>query len=376
MPVLAPWPFQSVISSSDLGSVRVRSINQRTHGLVGLAALAATPGSAAALHASLSSHGIDSVVVTTCNRLEVYWRSRSAEDDVAATGILAAAFGADAEAIVGRSLWLTGEAAVNHLFRVCAGLESVVMGEAEVLGQARAALEACPGAGSFLTGVFRAAVRAGRAARAETAIGEGAMSVASTAIQWLSAQMPLTACRVLIVGAGDTARKAARHLNAIGVGRLVIANRTQSRAQDLAAPLHAEVVGLDAVPHEIARADAVISAVSAPGWVVTLDQLRRRARAAERRPLMLIDLSMPPSIEPGDADHVVRIDLAALEQTANTNRKQREVEAPRVEVVIARELEWLRRWARREALRPMVTRRRLRDRRGQVDRIDGAEPES
>jgi glutamyl-tRNA reductase len=317
-------------------------------------------------------------VLTTCNRLELYWRSRSAQDDVVATGILAASLGADAEAVVGQSSWLRGDAAANHLFRVCAGLESVVMGEAEVLGQARSALEACPGAGSFLTGVFRAAVRAGRAARAETAIGEGAMSVASTAIQWLSAQMPLTGRRVLIIGAGDTARKAARHLNAIGVGALVIANRTRSRAGGLAASLNAEVVGLDALPHEIARADAVISAVSAPGWVVTLDQLRQRAQAAERGPLVLIDLSMPPSIEPGDADHVVRIDLSALEQTANANRQQREAEAPRVEVVIARELEWLRRWARREALRPMVTSLRLLDRLlvAQRDRIDGAEPES
>lgn len=356
--MLAPSSFRSVPPVSDLAPLRVRSINHRTHGLSGLAALAAIPRSAAALHASLSSHGIDSVVLMTCNRLELYWRSRTSQDDVVATGILAAALGAGAGAVVGQSSWLTGDAAANHLFRVCAGLESVVMGEAEVLGQARAALDACPGAGSFLTGVFRAAVRAGRAARAETAIGEGAMSVASTAIQWLSAQMPLSGRRVLIIGAGDTARKAARHLKAIGVHTLVIANRTRSRAEALAAALNAEVVGWDALPHELCLADVVISAVNAPGWVITLDQLRHRPQAAVRGPLVLVDLSMPPSIEPGDLDDVVRIDLAALGNTANANRKQREAEAPRVEVVIARELEWLHRWARREALRPMLARLR------------------
>lgn len=323
---------------------------------MGLAALAATPGSAAALHASLSSRGIDAVVLTTCNRLELYWRSRTPEDDVAATDLLASAIGSGTEAVAGQSSWLTGNAAATHLFRVCAGLESLVLGEAEVLGQARAALDRCPGAGVFLTGVFRAAVRAGRAARAETAIGEGAMSVASTAIQRLTAHMPVAGRRVLIIGAGDTARKTARHLSAIGVGSLVIANRTRARAEELAASVNAEVAEWAALPTEVRRADAVISAVSTPEWVVTLDQLRERAQAGERRPLVVVDLSMPPSIEPGDAEHVVRIDLPALEHTANANRRQRESETPRVEAVIARELAWLRRWARREAQRPEMAR--------------------
>lgn len=342
--------------SGDLAFLRVRSINHRTHGLVGLAALAATPGSAAALHASLSTRGIDAVVLTTCNRLELYWRSRTPEDDIVATGLLAAAIGSGTEAVVDQSSWLTGDAAATHLFRVCTGLESLVLGEAEVLGQARAALDRCPGAGAVLTGVFRAAVRAGRAARAETAIGEGAMSVASTAIQRLTAHMHVAGRRVLIIGAGDTARKTARHLSAIGVGSLVIANRTRSRAEELAASVNAEVAEWATLPNEVFRADAVISAVSTPAWVVTLEQLRERAQACEHRPFVAVDLSMPPSIEPGDVEHVVRIDLPALEHTANANRRQRESETPRVEAVIARELAWLRRWARREALRPEMAR--------------------
>lgn len=343
--------FQSVPPSSDLAPLRVRSISYRSHGLEGLAALAVTPGSAALLHAGLSGHGINSVVFTTCNRFELYWRSRSPQDDILASGMLATVMGAENGAIPALP-FATGDAAAHHLFRVCAGLESVVLGEAEVLGQARAALEACPGAGSFLTGVFRGAIRAGRAARAETAIGEGAMSVASTAIRWLSEQTALRGRRVLVIGAGDTARKCARHLRAIGAGTLVIANRTRSRAEGLAASLDADVAEWDALPHEIARADAIVSAVTAPGWVTTLDQLRMRIPAAASQ-LFVIDLSMPPSIEPGDADGVVRVDLSAIEQIANRNRKQREAETPQVEAVIARELAWLRRWASREALRPM-----------------------
>ena len=348
----APASFQPSPPSSDLAPLRLRSIGHRSHGLDCLAALSATPESAALLHAGLSGRGIDSVVLTTCNRFELYWRSRSPEDDILATGMLATVIASQHGTMLAQPSFSTGDAAAHHLFRVCAGLESVVLGEAEVLGQARAAFEACPGAGSFLTGVFRGAIRAGRAARAETAIGEGAMSVASTAIRWLSEQTELSGRRVLIIGAGDTARKSARHLRAIGAGTLVIANRTRSRAEGLAASVDADVADWDALPREIARADAIVSAVTAPGWVITLDQLRRRIPVAASR-LFLIDLSMPPSIEPGDAGGVVRVDLSAIEQLADRNRSGREAEAPHVEAVIARELAWLRRWAGREALRPM-----------------------
>lgn len=105
----------------------------------GLAALAGTPGAAADIQASMTSHGIESVLLTTCNRVELYWRSGDPQDDVVAAGSLAMAIGARAEDLTGRTSWLTGAGAAHHLFRVCAGLESVVIGEAEVLGQARLA---------------------------------------------------------------------------------------------------------------------------------------------------------------------------------------------------------------------------------------------
>lgn len=319
----------------------------------GLAALAATPGAAADIHASMTSHGIESVLLTTCNRVELYWRSGDPQDDVVAAGSLATAIGARAEDLTGPTSWLAGEAAAHHLFRVCAGLESTVVGEAEVLGQARLALDSSHGARRFMTGVFRAAIRAGRAARAETAIGQGAVSVASTGIHWLATRMPLANRRVLIVGAGDTARKVARHLAAIGAGSLVIANRTVGRAADLARAVRAEAVGLDALQGEILRADAIISAVNVSGWLITRDHLRPRYEGG--RPLFIVDLSMPPSVEPVVAAAVERIDLGLLAQAADATRAQRSAEAPRVEAVIARELAWLRRWAAREALRPSVS---------------------
>jgi glutamyl-tRNA reductase len=319
----------------------------------GLAALAATPGAAAEIHASMTSHGIESILLTTCNRVELYWCCRDPQDDVVAAGSLATAIGARPEDLTGPASWLAGEAAAHHLFRVCTGLESAVVGEAEVLGQARRALDTSRGARRFMVGVFRGAIRAGRAARAETAIGQGAVSVASTGIHWLSARVPLADCRVLIVGAGDTARKVARHLKAAGAGSLVIANRTAARAVELARGVSAEAVGLDALQDEILRADAIISAVNGSEWLITREHLR--ARHAGGRPLFIVDLSMPPSVEPVVAGGVERIDLGLLAEAADATRAQRSSEAPRVEAVIARELAWLRRWADREALRPSAS---------------------
>lgn len=318
--------------------------------MAGLASVAATLAKTAAMHASLTGHGIESVILMTCNRVELFWRSRTPQDDVVATGTLAAAIGTGAEQLLGASAWLAGERAAGHLFRVCAGLESVVIGEAEVLGQTRAALEASPGAGRFVAGVFRAAIRAGRAARAETGIGKGAASVASTAIQWLSARAALDTSRVLIVGAGDTARKVARHLKAVGLRDLVVANRSLARAQDLARALGAEAVGLDSLPDEILRADAIVSAVNVSQWVITREQLRHRSDRPDR-PLFVVDLAMPPSVEPTECCGITRLDLGVIEQLTCARREQRSAELPRVEAVLAREMAWLQKWTAREALR-------------------------
>lgn len=316
----------------------------------GLAALAGGPAAAADVRVSLASHGIAAVVLTTCNRVELYWHSRTLQDHVVVAGSLAAALGASADDLGGRASWLAGEAAARHLFRVSAGLESVVIGEAEVLGQVRTALDASGGADRLVAGVFRAAIRAGRAARAETGIAHGAMSVASTAIQWLAAQVSLENSRVLVVGAGDAARKAARHLKAVGVRELVVANRTVDRARNLASPLGAEAVGLEVLHDEIQRADAIVSAVTVSDWVITCEHLRRRCAFADR-PLFVVDLAMPPSVAPTDFGGILRIDLGVIEQLTRDRREQRLAEGPRVEAVIAREVDWLRKWAARETLR-------------------------
>ena len=279
--------FHAVAAFSGLAALRVFTINHHNAGLVGLQDLSIEPDAALYLHEELSRHGIESVVLRTCNRTELYWHARVPGDDERPGAALAGTLGIDEASLTNVASRLSGEAAATHLFRVCCGLESLVLGEAEILGQVRSALDACAASGPFLDGVFRAALRAAGSARAETGIGVGAMSVASMAIHWLHGVMPLEGRRVLVIGAGETGQKAARQLRAMGVGELVLANRTKSRAESVARPLNARAVGLDALAMEIANADAIVCAASGPDWIVRLDDVR--PAAARTTPRVIVD---------------------------------------------------------------------------------------
>lgn len=334
-----------------LDALRVFSLSHRSCGLPALGGVV-SHGDAARVHASLTAANVESIVLSTCNRFEVYWRATTLGDDQIVAAMLDASLPLAKELLHGGSVRVQGDDAARHLFRVCSGLESMVLGEAEILGQVRAAMEQSSGAGSFLRGVFTAAIRTGRGARAATGIGTGAMSVASAAIEQLEHCLPLGDRRVLLIGAGETAAKVARQLASIGVGKLVIANRTIDRAQALGTTTGGVAVGLDAIADEIALADVVICAAHSSSWIVT------RAHVATRtveNPLVLVDVSMPPAIEPFVINGVARIDLSEIERATATHRERREGEIPRVDALIAREMEWLRAWARQELLRPFVS---------------------
>jgi glutamyl-tRNA reductase len=284
----------------------------------------------------------------------VYWRERTPED----VGIVTAAFARAVEVPAGDAGngidALSDRAAARHLFRVCAGLESLIVGEAEILGQVRTALDACHGAGSLLTGVVQAALRTGRLVRAETGIGVGALSVASAAVQQLSHALPLARSRVVVIGAGETGLKVARHLRSLGVGQLVVVNRTLSRAEAIAAEVGATAAGLECLPQELVWADALVFAVTVPHPIVHARDLRSAlARRGGSLPV-LVDLSAPHAVTRDDVPSLTLIDLATLEQHVAAHRDRREAEVPRVESFIDRELDFLHAWARQQALRPLV----------------------
>ncbi|WP_291985130.1 glutamyl-tRNA reductase [Luteitalea sp.] len=344
-----PARFEAVATFSGLAALRALSLSQRAVGLATLSRHAMGADTGAALHARLTEMGVESLVLTTCNRTELYWRARLPGDDETVTRAFADATG-------DREHWVlvSGPAAAHHLFRVCAGLESLVLGEAEILGQVRAALEACAGAGSFLQGVAQAALRAGRMARAETAIGVGALSVASAGVQVIARALPLAASRVLIVGAGATGVKAGRHLRKLGVGELIVANRTQSRADQVAASFDARSIAMDQLPGTLATVDAAIIAVHGDRPLLGLDTLRA-VTAQREQPLVLVDLSMPAAVAAGEVAGLTHVTLAGLQREVERQRDRRATEIPKVEAVLDREMRHLQSWARHQAMRPLVS---------------------
>lgn len=374
-PEAGPAPHAAAASRVGcLGDLRLLAINHHSASLSGYERAALDPDQLAALNNWLEASGLDSVLLSTCNRVELYWTSMGAESDRAAEEAYRQATGAAAEPSV--LLRVSGEQVAHHLFRVTCGLDSLLLGEGEVMGQVRDALETS-GAGGFVSGVFRAALRCGGLARAETTIGSGALSVASAgALLVARAIAHLDAPRVVIVGAGQTGASAARRLSAEGVARLVIVNRTFERAQALARELGAEAAPLESLPKLLGDVDGAVVAAHTPVHLVTEGMAREAMASRPDRPLVVSDLSMPRAVDaaarsvPGVAVH----DLLGLESLVRENLARRSREVPRVEAVIQRELDQLRSWAHQQMLRPVMAEFRQRAeaiRRAELRRVAG-----
>jgi glutamyl-tRNA reductase len=356
------------MSAPDLAALRLLSLNHQRVSFSELDRFSLGPVPAAALHDELRSLGISAVILATCNRTEVYWQSRGERDDREVQVRFEASAGLPdgADLLHGAA----GENAARHLFRVASGLDSLLVGESEILGQVNDAL-AQFGRDDLVAGVFRAAVRCGRHARSETEIGTGALSVASAAVRRLVAVAgDLSRSAVVVVGAGSTGLKMARQLRKRGVERLVLVNRTRTRAADAAPALGAVPAGLDELPRWLAEADVVAVASHAPEPLVTEDMVRKSLEARGERALVILDLSMPRGVDPAVAalPGVTLHDLSQLEELVNENLERRRLEIPRVEAVVDRELDMLRAWARHVGARPILI-----ELRAQAERIRQAE---
>ncbi len=299
---------------------------------------------AAAVARSLGDAGLEAVCLSTCNRTELYVVApEGAEARKAAADALAGLADGDLGAHLYR---LTDEAAALHLFRVAAGLDSMVPGEGEILGQVRAAYErgAC---GPVLDRLFRGALHAGRKARAETAIGESPASVSAAAAA-LAQQVfgELDGRRILIVGAGKVGELAARNLRSRGAEVAFVANRTFDRAAELAERLGSEPLPLEDVGDELARADVVLSSTSAPGFVITRAQVEAGIAGRRGAPLFLIDLAVPRDVEPSVAEleGCFLYDIDDLEAVVADSLAGRRREAERAETIVAAEAVRFRDW--------------------------------
>jgi glutamyl-tRNA reductase len=298
---------------------------------------------AAELARRLAGETGEAVCLSTCNRTELYVAEESAEE----AGRKGEAALLALEAELGPALYrLRDEAAALHLFRVAAGLDSMVPGEGEILGQVRAAYEA-GATGRLLDRLFRDALRAGRKARTETAIGESPASTSSAAAA-LAEQVfgDLRGRRILLIGAGKVGELAARNLLSRGAEIAVVANRTVDRAAALAEQLGGAALPLDRVEEELARADVVLSSTSAPGWILDRPAVERLLPARRGRPLFLIDLAVPRDLDPAihELDGCYLYDIDDLAAVVSETLAGRRREAERAEAIVAAEAERFREW--------------------------------
>jgi len=308
----------------------------------------------------------EAALLSTCNRTEAYLvlacpPAMPAEADLRRR-LARLLCGARTEPLADQERILyqrQGAEAARHLFRVAAGLDSMVQGEPQILGQVHQAhvlAREAEGIGPVLDRLFTTAFRAGKHARTETAIGRGTVSVAGAAVELgVKVVGALSRRTVAVVGAGETGRLAARHLAAEEPHDLILVNRTLSRAEALAAEVNGRAAPLEALPQVLSRADLVVVAASAPRPLITRAMVQAAARHRSRS-LVFMDVSVPRNVEPSvhELDGAFVYDLDALQQIVRDTFLRRREEAPKVEAILEEELHGFCRWLHSVAAGPLI----------------------
>jgi glutamyl-tRNA reductase len=306
----------------------------------------------------------EALVISTCNRTEVYARGGSIEDPHGFVAeLLREIKGMDLSTGPGRGYLYTYREpdAVRHLFRVACGLDSQVLGEPQITGQVKDALALTARAGAsgpVIDRLLEAALRCSKRARSETGIGRGPVSSAYAAVILATKVLgTLADKRVLVIGAGEMAALAARHLQEAGVTSFTVANRSRERGETFAAAICGRPVSLEAIPVVLPGADIVVSATSSPDAVVAEAAVRNAMKIRKNRPLLFLDLAVPRDIDPlvSKLPNVFLHDLDALGALVAQSLAQRRAEVPKAEAIVEDELRRFLRWHRSLAVKPTVT---------------------
>jgi glutamyl-tRNA reductase len=306
-----------------------------------------------ALHELTAVEGIhEAAAISTCNRTELYLIvSDPVEAESSALGVLTRQAEIRPTELLGHLYSLRAGEAAHHLFQVTAGLDSMIVGEAEIQGQVKRAYELAlvEGAtGPILNRLFRGALAAGGRVREETAIGERNVSIPSVAVDLARRTLgDLGEKRVLVVGAGETAELVAKALVARGTASVFVANRHYDRAIGLAERFGGEAARWEQLPEQLQAADIVVSATNSPHHIVERDGLEQVMETRSGRPLLLlVDIAVPRDVEPEcrEVGGVSLHDIDDIQQIVERNAGDREGEARRAEPIIAAELDRFERW--------------------------------
>jgi glutamyl-tRNA reductase len=293
----------------------------------------------------------EAVAISTCNRTELYLVvSDPVEAESAALSMLAAQAGIRLTALASAIYSHRNCDAARHLYRVTAGLESMIIGEAEIQGQVKRAYDtalAKETTGPLTNRLFTAALQTGKRIRSETAIGERALSLPAVAVALAREQLgSLRGREVVIVGTGETSELAARALADSGVRTVFVASRRRDRAVSLAKRYGGASVAFDELPDALERADIVVAATASPHLLLEARELAAVMGMRAGRPLLLIDLAVPRDIDAacGELDGVSLYDIDDLEAVVARNRRVRQVEARKAEGIVEEEIQNFAGW--------------------------------
>jgi glutamyl-tRNA reductase len=289
---------------------------------------------------------LEGMILSTCNRVEVaVTADEQADAEECVDGFIAESRSVTREWVSPYLYRHDGQNAIRHLFRVASSLDSMVVGEPQILGQLKTAYALAKERGAvngFLDLVLTRAFNVAKRVRTETDIGESAVSVSYAAVE-LARDIfgSLAGKRVLLVGAGKMAESAARHLKRAGVSEIVVTNRTRERAETLAAEFDGKVADYDKFLGTLSGIDIVLASSGAPHYILTRDQVRAVIGQRRNRPMFLIDIAVPRNIDPevNTLDNVFLYDIDDLDRVVDSNLKGRIQVATEAEEIIREEVE-------------------------------------
>jgi glutamyl-tRNA reductase len=296
-------------------------------------------------------HVHEAVVLSTCNRVEMYLNTKNVEQATGAVKAFLSEFHSIPAPLLENALYFhTGDEAVRHAFRVAASLDSMVMGEPQILGQFKDSFDSSlkeRTTGVLLNKLMKKAISVAKRVRTETKIAENAVSISFAAVELAKKIFThLDEKSVMLLGAGEMAELAARHLINSGVREMCVANRTYERGCELAEEMGGRPVRFEDFLHEMVGTDIVICSTGAPTYVVTKPQMQAVMKERKQKPVFLIDISVPRNIDPGVGDmaNAYLYDVDDLQGVVDTNVEERMREAEKAQAIIEEEIETFNRW--------------------------------
>ena len=304
---------------------------------------------------------LECVIVSTCNRTEIYAvvdRPNVCRHMV--REFLESGFRLPFDQIEPHLYRHEGRDAIRHLFRVTCGLDSMVVGETQILGQVRDAFlkaQAVKATGTLFNTLFKQAVTLAKRAHAETAINDNPVSVSYAAVE-LGKRIfgHFRGKSVMIVGAGKMGELTLKHLTANGADRIIVVNRTFEKAVELAEKVNGTACPLERMADELWQADIVISSTGSSGYLLTRDDAERAMKRRKSRPLFLIDIAVPRDLDPaiGQVSNVYLYNIDDLQQIVETNRSERLKEAAKIEKMVEAETTAFEQWLKTLGVGPVI----------------------